>query len=71
MNCWQALKPKMILPQTLRHQFREDCPCFHLDGLFVPATWLRHLEDCRVLNGPEWRGEGYSDHFPVVATFVP
>jgi endonuclease/exonuclease/phosphatase family metal-dependent hydrolase len=66
MSCWQAVHPNRDLAQTLRWSRNPATP-YHCDGIFVPAAWYRHLEDCQVISGPSW--DGLSDHNPVVATF--
>lgn len=68
INCWQALHPNQALPQTYRHQFQADSAPYHLDGLFIPASWYRYLDTCDVLNVEPWVGR--SDHFPVTANFT-
>lgn len=65
INCWQALHPNQVPPQTYQHQFQSDAAPSHRDGLFVPASWQPHLESCVVLNDAAWIGR--SDHFPVAA----
>lgn len=70
INCWQVLHPDEPLAQTYRHYFQDDEPQpFHLDGLFVPATWRPRLQSCAVFNDPAWRGARNSDHFPIMAMF--
>jgi endonuclease/exonuclease/phosphatase family metal-dependent hydrolase len=66
MSCWQAVHPNRDLAQTLRWSRNPATP-YHCDGLFVPAGWYRHLEDCQVITDPSW--DRLSDHNPVVATF--
>lgn len=71
VNCWQACHPGQPLAQTYRHFFSDEPQTFHLDGLFVPEAWQDSLRTGEVYNDVAWRGEGYSDHFPMVATFAP
>ena len=65
MSCWQAVHPNRDLDQTLRWARNPATP-YHCDGIFVPATWYRHLEDCQVVSDHSW--DALSDHNPVVAT---
>jgi exonuclease III len=62
--CWQTANPNRPLAQTLRWSGNRAAP-YHCDGIFVPATWSRHLASCDVLSGPMW--DQLSDHNPVVA----
>jgi hypothetical protein len=66
MNCWQTANPNQDLPQTLRWSGNPTAH-YHCDGLFVPASWYRYLDQSTVLNSPDW--EALSDHNPVVASF--
>ena len=66
LGCWQAVNPNRDLAQTLRWAGNPVAP-YHCDGIFVPAAWYRHLDDCQVIAGPAW--DSLSDHNPVVATF--
>lgn len=65
MNCWQTVHPNRDLSQTLRWARNPATP-YHCDGVFVPAAWYRHLEDCQVISDPTW--DALSDHSPVVVT---
>ena len=65
MSAWQGANPNSELAQTYRHS--NSRKLFHLDGIFVPASWYRYLGSCEVANDASWRG--LSDHFPVVARF--
>jgi exonuclease III len=65
INSWQVIHPNECLPQTLRWSGDKKKP-YHCDGIFVPISWLRHLESCEVLSD-DWHE--MSDHNPVVATF--
>lgn len=67
MSCWQAANPNRDLPQTLRWS-KNKVTSYHCDGIFVPSSWYRYLDQCEVLASPEW--ESMSDHNPVVATFA-
>jgi endonuclease/exonuclease/phosphatase family metal-dependent hydrolase len=67
MNCWQTVHPNRDLAQTLRWARNPATP-YHCDGVFAPASWYRHLEDCQVISGPTW--DVLSDHNPVVVTFA-
>ena len=66
MSCWQAVHPNRDLAQTLRWSGNPATP-YHCDGVFVPASWYRFLEDCQVISDPGW--DVLSDHNPVIATF--
>lgn len=66
LSCWQAVHPNHDLAQTLRWAGNPVAP-YHCDGIFVPAAWYRHLDDCQVISGGEW--DALSDHNPVVAMF--
>lgn len=66
MSCWQTVHPNRNLAQTLRWTGRPKMP-YHCDGIFVPATWYRFLDDCEVVTDSAWHS--LSDHNPVVATF--
>lgn len=66
LNCWQTANPNRDLPQTLRWSGDQTKP-YHCDGIFAPACWYRHLEECNVLSAPPW--DRLSDHNPVVAVF--
>ncbi len=66
MSCWQAVHPNRNLAQTLRWTGKPEMP-YHCDGIFVPATWYRFLDDCQVITGGAWHS--LSDHNPVVAAF--
>jgi endonuclease/exonuclease/phosphatase family metal-dependent hydrolase len=65
MSCWQAVHPNRDLAQTLRWAGNPAAP-YHCDGVFVPAHWYRHLEDCQVLADEHW--DRLSDHNPVIVT---
>ncbi len=65
MSCWQAVHPNHDLAQTLRWARNPATP-YHCDGVFVPSSWYRHLEDCQVISDPSW--DVLSDHNPVVVT---
>lgn len=47
INAWQAINPNRNLPQTLRWTGNVKAP-YHCDGIFIPASWLHHLESCEV-----------------------
>ncbi len=66
VNCWRLANPTAPLAQTLRWS-RNPTIAFHIDGLFVPLGWSRHLRGCSVIAGDEW--QRLSDHNPVVAEF--
>jgi hypothetical protein len=66
LNCWQTANPNRDLPQTLRWSCDQTKP-YHCDGIFVPACWYQHLEECNVLSAATW--DNLSDHNPVVAVF--
>jgi exonuclease III len=66
INSWQAVNPNMNLPQTLRWTGNKNEP-YHCDGIFIPHSWLRHLESCEVFATDGW--SEMSDHNPMVATF--
>lgn len=66
VNCWQTMHPDRPLAQTLRWDANREPP-FHVDGIFVPASWASRLVSCEVLSGEKWGG--MSDHNPVVAEF--
>ena len=68
LSCWQAVHPNQALAQTLRWTGNPTMP-YHCDGVFVPAAWYRHLEDCQVLSGPAW--DSLSDHNPVIVRLDP
>lgn len=64
INCWQTANPDVPLAQTLRWD-KNPVPSFHIDGIFVPASWgIRPC--CTVVDREEWAE--LSDHNPVVAT---
>lgn len=65
LSCWQTVHPNRDLAQTLRWSGNPAAP-YHCDGVFVPAAWYRHLDDCEVIAGPEW--DPLSDHNPVVVS---
>ena len=67
INCWQTVHPNRDLAQTLRWARNPATP-YHCDGVFVPAAWYRHLEDCQVISDPVWND--LSDHNPVVVTLA-
>jgi exonuclease III len=62
--CWQTANPDRPLAQTLRWTGNRAAP-YHCDGIFIPASWSRHLVSCDVVSGPAW--DSLSDHNPVVA----
>jgi exonuclease III len=66
INSWQAVHPNRSLPQTLRWTGNKNEP-YHCDGIFIPHSWLRHLESCEVVATDGW--SEMSDHNPIVATF--
>ena len=65
LNCWQTVHPNRDLAQTLRWARNPVTP-YHCDGIFIPAVWYRHLEDCHIISDPAW--DVLSDHNPVVVT---
>ena len=65
LSCWQTVHPNRDLAQTLRWSGNPAAP-YHCDGIFIPAAWYRHLDDCEVIAGPEW--DPLSDHNPVVVS---
>lgn len=65
LSCWQTVHPNRDLAQTLRWSGNPVAP-YHCDGIFVPASWFKHLDDCEVIAGPEW--DTLSDHNPVVVS---
>lgn len=65
INAWQAIHPNTNLEQTLRWTGNKVYP-YHCDGIFIPHSWLRHLESCEVV-ADGW--EVMSDHNPIIATF--
>ena len=66
INCWQSANPGLEPQQTLRWTGNRTIP-FHIDGIFVPKTWLERLQSCTILSGQEW--DELSDHNPVIAEF--
>lgn len=67
LSCWQTVHPNRDLAQTLRWSGNPTAP-YHCDGVFVPASWFRYLDDCQVIAGPEW--DPLSDHNPVTVTLT-
>ncbi len=67
INCWQSANPELEPQQTLRWTGNRTIP-FHIDGIFVPKTWLERLQSCTILSGQEW--DELSDHNPVIAEFA-
>jgi exonuclease III len=65
VSCWRSKNPSEPLAQTLR--VGGNPHCFHVDGIFVPASWLPWLRSCTVVCPPAWTVP--SDHNPVVAEF--
>jgi endonuclease/exonuclease/phosphatase family protein len=53
---------------TYWHYRRSDMP-YHIDYLFVPATWLKGLRSFELGDYDTWCGSGLSDHAPLVAEF--
>ncbi len=45
---------------------KKDGPTYHLDYVFVPRPWIRHISELMVGSFEEWCGSGLSDHVPVV-----
>ncbi len=68
LTCWQTVHPNRDLAQTLRWSGNPAAP-YHCDGVFVPATWYRYLDDCQVIAGEDWNA--LSDHNPVTVTLNP
>lgn len=66
INCWQSANPGLEPQQTLRWTRNRTVP-FHIDGIFVPKSWLERLQSCTILSGQEW--DELSDHNPVIAEF--
>lgn len=66
VNCWRLANPTAPLAQTLRWS-RNPTIAFHIDGLFVPLGWSRHLRGCSVIAGDEW--QRLSDYNHVVAEY--
>lgn len=62
VNCWQAINPNRDLPQTLRWSGKQDAP-YHCDGIFIPLSWVKHIEQCTILNTDNWLK--MSDHYPI------
>jgi len=70
MSAWQAANPNTQLDQTLCWN-RDKSIAYHCDGIFVPASWYRYLDWCKVLPGePGKPWLTLSDHNPVVASFT-
>ena len=62
VNSWQAINPNQNLPQTLRWNRNQDAP-YHCDGIFIPLSWVQHIEQCTILNSEYWIK--MSDHNPI------
>lgn len=45
---------------------KKDGPTYHLDYVFVPRPWVRHISELTVGSFEQWCGSGLSDHVPVV-----
>jgi exodeoxyribonuclease-3 len=44
---------------------REDGPTYHIDYMFLPASWLGRVAQFSIGNFAEWCGTGFSDHMPL------
>ncbi len=44
---------------------REDGPTYHIDYMFLPASWLGRVAQISIGNFAEWCGTGISDHMPL------
>jgi exodeoxyribonuclease III len=45
---------------------RRDGPTYHIDYVFVPATWLPNVTDLSIGTFEDWCASGLSDHVPIV-----
>jgi exonuclease III len=62
VNSWQAINPNQSLPQTLRWNRNQDAP-YHCDGIFIPLSWVRYIEQCTIQDSESWKE--MSDHNPI------
>jgi exodeoxyribonuclease-3 len=44
----------------------KDGPTYHIDYVFLPERWLRHVREFTIGSFEDWCGSGLSDHVPVV-----
>lgn len=63
VNSWQVIHPNENLPQTLRWNNDKVKP-FHIDGIFVPCSWIRYIEKCEIIDKEPWNT--MSDHNPIL-----
>ncbi len=68
VNSWQAVNPNKNLPQTLRWNINPVTP-FHIDGIFVPCSWVRYIENCEIIDKEPWNK--MSDHNPILLSLKP
>ena len=45
---------------------KRDGPTYHLDYIFLPASWVEGVREMTVGSFDDWCGSGLSDHVPVV-----
>jgi endonuclease/exonuclease/phosphatase family metal-dependent hydrolase len=62
INSWQVINPNKNLPQTLRWSRNQAAP-YHCDGIFIPLSWVRYIEQCTIHNSDYWKK--MSDHNPI------
>ena len=58
--------------QVPTHYWRDrriDGPTYHIDYVFVPASWLPAVKGFSIGGFQDWVGNGLSDHVPLVIEF--
>jgi len=63
VNSWQVIHPNENLPQTLRW-VTNPVPHYHIDGIFIPCSWIRYIEKCEIIDKEPWNK--MSDHNPIL-----
>ncbi len=63
INSWQVVHPNENLPQTLRW-ITNPAPHYHIDGIFIPCSWIRYIEKCEIIDKEPWNK--MSDHNPIL-----
>ena len=63
VNSWQVVHPNENIPQTLRWS-TNPVPHYHIDGIFIPCSWVRYIENCEIIDKEPWNR--ISDHNPIL-----
>jgi hypothetical protein len=67
-----GLPPYDDLPATVRGtywQYRNRVMPYHIDYIFVPATWFENMVSFEIGKFEDWCAPGFGDHAPLTAEF--